>query len=242
MYIKFVSRKQIGKGAVLFLCLLVATIGLYGFYQQKDMPAAIETVYKPIYQGDTSKKAMALTINIDWGEEYIEEILNIFEAENVEATFFPTGKWAGKFPDKIKAIAEKGHEIGNHGYSHPHVDQLSKEENKQEILKTQKIIKDITGYDTNLFATPYGEKKQHVIDAAGELGYTTIFWTIDTIDWQKDRSPEVIADKVIKNAVNGAIVLMHPTGNTIKALPSMIEALKSQGYELNTVSDILSDG
>ncbi|KUO52272.1 MAG: hypothetical protein APF76_04350 [Desulfitibacter sp. BRH_c19] len=239
MYIGYVSRKQLGKGAVLFLCLLIATIGLYGFYQQKEMLVLSETVYKPIYQGDTSKKAIALTINIDWGEEYIEEILGIFARENVKVTFFPTGKWASRFPEKIKLIAEKGHEIGNHGYSHPHVDQLSKEENKQEILKTQKIIKDITGKDTTLFATPYGEKKQHVIDAAGELGYTTVFWTIDTIDWQKDRTAEVIADKVIKNAENGAIVLMHPTENTTRSLPIMIEALKNKGYELNTVSNTL---
>ncbi len=239
MYIGFVSKKQLGKGAILFLCLLIAIIGLNGFYQQKEVPVGSEKVHKPIYQGDTSKKAIALTINVDWGEEYVEEILSVLEKADVKVTFFPTGKWASRFPEKIKLIAEKGHEIGNHGYSHPHVDQLSKEENKQEILQTQRIIKDITGKDTTLFATPYGEKKQHVIDAAGELGYTIIFWTIDTLDWQKGRSAEVIANKVINNAKNGAIVLMHPTENTTKSLPIMIEALKNKGYELNTVSEIL---
>ena len=239
MFIQFISRKQLGRGAVLVLCLLIASIGLYGFYQQKEVPVSVEAVHKPIYQGDTSKRAMALTINIDWGEEYIEPMLEIFERENVKVTFFPTGKWASRFPEKIKLIHEKGHEIGNHGYSHPHVDQLSKEENKQEILKTQEIIREIIGIDTTLFATPYGEKKQHVIDAAGELGYRTIFWTIDTVDWQRHRTADVIANKVIENAENGAIVLMHPTENTTKSLPIMIEALKEKGYELVTVSDIL---
>ncbi|WP_028307314.1 polysaccharide deacetylase family protein [Desulfitibacter alkalitolerans] len=239
MFIGFISRRQLGKGAVLILCLLIASIGLYGFYQQKEMPVSIETLHKPIYQGDTSKKAIALTINIDWGEEYIEPMLDIFEKENIKVTFFPTGNWASRFPEMIKLIHEKGHEIGNHGYSHPHVDQLSKEENKQEIIKTQKIIRDLTGIETVLFASPYGEKKQHVIDAAGELGHKTIFWTIDTIDWQKHRTAEAIANRVIENAQNGAIVLMHPTENTTKALPIMIKALKEKGYELTTVSNIL---
>ena len=239
MFITFISRKQMGNGAVLALCLLIAFIGLYGFYQQKDVPVSVEAIHKPIYQGDTSKRAMALTINIDWGEEYLKPMLEILERENVKVTFFPTGRWASKNPEIIKLIHEKGHEIGNHGYSHPHVDQLSKEENKQEILKTQEIIKNIIGIETTLFATPYGEKKQHVIDAAGELGYRTIFWTIDTVDWQRHRTADVIANKVIENAENGAIVLMHPTENTTKALPIMIEALKEKGYELITVSDIL---
>lgn len=239
MFIGFVSNKQLGKYAVILLCLLIVCIGLYGFYQQKEMPVSIETLHKPIYQGDTSKRAIALTINVDWGEDYIEPMLNIFEKENIKVTFFPTGKWAQKFPDMIKLMHKKGHEIGNHGYSHPHVDQLTKEENKQEILKTQKIIKELTGIETFLFATPYGEKKQHVIEAAGELGYKTIFWTIDTLDWQKHRTPEDIAKKVIENAQNAAIVLMHPTKNTTEALPIIIKALKEKGYELTTVSNII---
>jgi probable sporulation protein (polysaccharide deacetylase family) len=239
MYITFIDKKQLGKGIVLFLCFIIFGIAFTGFFQQADVPVSVEAGYKAIYQGDTSKNAMALIFNVDWGEEYIDNIIGILERENVTVTFFPTGRWASKFPDKIKLIDEKGHEIGNHGYSHPHVDQLSKEENKQEILKTEEIIKNIISKKTNLFATPYGEKKQHVIDAAGELGYITIMWTIDTIDWQKERTPEDIASRVINNAENGAIVLMHPTENTTKALETIIKSLKEKGYKLTNVSNIL---
>lgn len=239
MYIAFLSKKQIGKGAVLFLCLLVLGIGFFGVLQQNEVPVTVEPTHKAIYQGDTSKKAMALTINVDWGEEYIIDILKILENENVVVTFFPTGKWAEKNPELIKLISDKGHEIGNHGYSHPHVDQLSQNENQNEILKTEEIIKEITSKKTNLFAPPYGEKQQHVIDAAAAIGYQTIMWTIDTIDWQPERTVDQIANKVISNAQNGAIVLMHPTENTTRALPTIIKSLKEKGYELTSVSNIL---
>ncbi|MEW6623230.1 MAG: polysaccharide deacetylase family protein [Bacillota bacterium] len=239
MYFTYISRKQLGKGAVFLLCLIILWLGFLGVYQNKNVPVSDELAYKPIYQGDINKKNMALTFNIDWGEEFIDDIIDILQKEQVTATFYPTGKWAAKFPDKIKLIHENGHELGNHGYSHPHVNQLSLEENKQEIIKTELILKEICGVKTQLYAPPYGEDKPHVMQAAEELGYKVVFWTIDTVDWKKEVTVAQIHNKVLGKAQNGAIVLMHPTANTVTALPEMIKGLKDKGFSLSSVSDIL---
>jgi len=77
-----------------------------------------------------------------------------------------------------------------------------------------------------------------VLEAAEELGYRTVLWSIDTIDWQRP-APEVISERVLNKMANGAIVLMHPTAPTVNALPGIIKSLKEQGYQLTTVGELL---
>lgn len=197
------------------------------------------TKMEPIYQGNVDKKAIALTINVDWGEEYIEKMLEIFETKDVKATFFLSGKWVEKNQDLVKQIYQQGHELGNHGYSHPHPDQLTIQQNIEEIKKTEAAIEKVTNYKTSLFAPAYGEKKPHVAEAASQIGYKTIYWSLDTIDWQKPK-PATIVERIVPRAFNGAIVLMHPTENTVLALPEIIHKLKEEGYSFLTVSEIIS--
>jgi peptidoglycan/xylan/chitin deacetylase (PgdA/CDA1 family) len=128
--------------------------------------------------------------------------------------------------------------LGNHTYSHPHPNTLSKEQNKDQILRAEALVGELTGVKTILYAPPYGEFNTTVLAAATELGYTTIMWSIDTIDWK--RPPEdVLINRVTKKLHNGAIILMHPTAPTAKALPELITRIKNAGYTISPVSDIL---
>ncbi|TYP54301.1 polysaccharide deacetylase family protein [Thermosediminibacter litoriperuensis] len=195
---------------------------------------------KPIYQAETSKKIMAFTCNVAWGNEFIPKMLEIFEEKGVKITFFIEGRWAEKNPDLLKLIHSKGHEIGNHGYSHAHHSKLSFEENVNEIKRAEEVIEKITGEKTTLFAPPYGEFAQQTIKAAEALNYRLIMWSIDTLDWKKP-GVKYIVDKVIKNAGSGKIVLMHPTEETVTALPTIIQDLQQKGYKITTVGDLLSD-
>ncbi|GAW91726.1 polysaccharide deacetylase family protein [Calderihabitans maritimus] len=194
----------------------------------------------PIYQGSTDKRAVAIAINVDWGEKYLPQLLDILEKGNSKVTFFVTGRWASKFPALVKEMDKKGHEVGNHGYSHSHPDRLSKEENRQEILKAEKVLMQITGKKPKLFAPPYGEKGKHVVEAASELGYFTIMWTIDTIDWKEGRRSSQIIEKVLSKLENGAIILMHPTTVTVEALPVILRSLNEKGYNIVPVSQIIN--
>ena len=193
---------------------------------------------KPIYEGDSHKKAMSFTCNVAWGNEYIPSMLSVLEEKDVKITFFIEGRWAENFPEILKLITSKGHEIGNHGYSHAHHASLTLEQNMNEIKQAEDVILEITGKRPELFAPPYGEFSDQTIEAAKNMECKLIMWSIDTIDWKKP-GVDYIVNKVLDNAGNGKIVLMHPTEDTVRALPTIMENLIHQGFEICPVSKIL---
>ncbi|MEW8958045.1 polysaccharide deacetylase family protein [Neomoorella humiferrea] len=194
---------------------------------------------QPIYQGNPERKAVALTFTIDWGEEYLPSILQALQKAGARATFFPTGQWAERHPDLVRQMAAAGHEIGNHGQSHPHPDNLSREENRRDIQLGEATLTAITGKKPELYAPPYGESKPQVVAAAGDLGYKFIMWTINTGDYLPNTTPEDILASVIPKCQNGAIILMHPTKPASQALPELLKKLQERGYALVTVSEVL---
>ncbi len=238
----FIRRRTVRFWAFTFILLVVGLLTTRWFIGE------VNPTVKPIEQINTPQQVMALTINVDWGEEYIPGILQALDKGKAKATFFLTGRWAKKNPDLVRIIAEAGHQIENHGYSHPHPDRLSVKANQEEIKKTEEIILGITGKKTKYYAPPYGEKGISGLTAAEELGYSTTLWTLDTVDWRPESSPEVIAQRVlnpkmrfgIKPNKSGAIVLMHPKENTLKALPSILLQLTQQGYSLKTINELIT--
>lgn len=191
------------------------------------------------YKGNKEVNTIAFACNIDWGNEFIPEIINIFKEENILITFFPTGNWSEKNEDLLKLIANSEHEIGNHGYSHKDYDKLNFVENKEEILKADKIIKNITGISPRFFAPPSGAFNEDTIKAAKESNYDLIMRSIDTIDWRDDSTKEKIIERVVSKAENSGIVLMHPTKQTVEALPTIIQKLKQEGYEIGRITDVM---
>ena len=192
---------------------------------------------QPIFHGNIAEPKVAFACNVFWGEEFLPDMLNTLEANNIKITFFIGGSWAKRFPGVVTELSTRGHELGNHTYSHPHPNTLSKEKNKEQILRAEQLVTELTQFKTTLYAPPYGEYNDTVLSAASELGYTTIMWSIDTIDWQRPPA-EIIINRVMKKINNGAIILIHPTESTAKALPELIKQIKSKGYTITTVSDI----
>jgi len=236
-----ISRRALSFGGI-FLLLLA------GIAAENWIRACKATILKPIEQIQTDQKLMALTINVDWGEDYIPAILDALDKEQARVTFFVTGRWAKKNPELLKTMASRGHQIENHGYSHPHPDQLSVGANQEEIKKTESIIEGIIGRKTHFYAPPYGEKGVSGLRAADELGYQTILWTLDTVDWREDSTPEIIAKRILDPAIRfglkpnkfGAIVLMHPKANTVKALPVILNQLSREGFVFQTLDALIT--
>ena len=196
-----------------------------------------------ITKGSTSSKAVALTFDDGDDGANIQSILAILADNNIKSTFFITGKAAEDHPSLIKAIANAGMEIGNHSYSHPDFTTISYSSMQSQLSTTDSILVNLTGRSTKpYFRPPYGAYNSTVLQAVGDAGYTkTIYWTIDTIDWD-GRSAYDVYTKVLNNATPGAIVLMHAGSgsNTKYALQTMIDGLRSMGYSFATVSGILS--
>ena len=203
------------------------------------MTELLPTRAQPVLHGDKSLPRIAFACNVFWGEEFLPDMLQTLEQENATITFFIGGSWAKRFPEVLRLLADKGHELGNHSWSHPHPNSLSKAQNMEQIRRTEQFVKDTVNCQTRLYAPPYGEYNDTVLAAAAELGYKTILWSVDTIDWQ--RPPvELLKQRVLRKVHNGAIILIHPTAPTAQAMPSLIRELKEQGYTITTVSDIIN--
>jgi peptidoglycan-N-acetylglucosamine deacetylase len=239
-YFKLSHRALKLLGLTLILCA--------GLFFEQEIVGVIANVPNPIEQIKTTEKVIALTINVDWGEEYLPGILEALERKQSKATFFVTGRWAKKNPELLKEIANRGHEIGNHGYSHPHPDRISIAANEEELAKTEKIVQGLTGIKMVFYAPPYGERGTPGLRAAQNLGYRTILWTLDTVDWRPESTPEIIAKRILNPSVRfgikptkeGAIVLMHPKENTLKALPNILEQLTREGFRFVTLTDLIT--
>lgn len=195
----------------------------------------------PIYCVKTEEPKVALTFDGAWGNEDTATLLEILDRQNVKATFFFTGGWMEKYPEDVKTILSKGHEIGNHSENHKQMSTLTKEQCKEELQKAHDKIKNLTGIDMTLFRPPFGDYDDTVIEAANELGYHVIQWDVDSLDW-KDYGKESIIHTVVdhKHLGNGSIILMHNGAKyTKEALEALIMGVREKGYEFVKVSELI---
>jgi probable sporulation protein (polysaccharide deacetylase family) len=227
-----INKKKLFVLLLMVLALLVFILAL------RTISINTMNYYEPIYKGLEEDREVAFACNVVWGEEFLPEMLKIFKENDIKISFFIGGQWAEKNEELLKAIHSEGHELGNHGYKHLYHSKLTPEANKQEIIKTEEAVKRITGVKTELFAPPYGDLNDTVVSSAESLGYKVIMWSVDTIDWNT-KDYRKILERVEKKHHNGAIILMHPKKVTIEALPTMINNLRSHGYKITTVSEVL---
>ena len=206
--------------------------------KQEPTPTTASSVI--ISNGSLQQKKIALTF--DAGSDAVGiGILDVLKKHNVKATFFLTGKWVVKYPSLAKRIANEGHDIGNHSYSHPDAVKTTTSAFKKDIIKAEEAIKSVTGRTPQpYFRFPFGSYNTAALKTAGEAGYPySIQWSLDTIDWQQPAT-EVIISRIKTGASNGDIILMHIGGiNTPAAVDNVIPWLKAQGYQLVPLSDLL---
>lgn len=236
------NKRMLRLVVVLLLVLVLAIGGIFFFNRRMGTAQSTSTspLVKPIEQGRADSNYIAFTCNVDWGNEVIPEILEILEEKEVKITFFVTGRWAKAFPEVFESIIQAGHEIGSHGYQHLNYSTLSLEKNEEEIKRAEEVIMEHTKVKPIYFAPPSGAYNEHTLRAAEKLGYQTILWSIDTIDWRQGSTKEVILKRVLdKEQLQGKIVLMHPMPETAKALSQLIDSLKEKGITVGRVSDIL---
>lgn len=202
-------------------------------------PQIREELFKPVYQGDPNAQEVSFAINVAWGEEHLAEMLKTLRNENVKATFFFVGTWVKAFPELVREIEAAGHEIANHGMYHGHPLQMNRDQLRRLITDNAALLAETIGRTpVKLFAPPYGEVNAQIAGTAGELGYRTIMWSVDTIDW-KHPTPEALLERVLKKIEPGGIILMHPTIATRTALPILIRSLKKRNLRPVTISELL---
>ena len=203
------------------------------------VPTFASEKYLPIYNVQTEENKVAFTMNCAWNADDIDSILETLKNNDVHITFFIVGDGADKYPEAVKKIHEAGHEIGSHSNTHPHVNNLSSEKNLEEIQSSVNKLERITGNKTTLYRAPYGEYNDTVIKTAQENGYFTIQWNLDTLDY-KGLTGEEIWNRLKNKLDKGSIILSHNgTNHTADSLDMLIKNIKSKGFKVTTVSDLI---
>ncbi|WP_427339717.1 polysaccharide deacetylase family sporulation protein PdaB [Caloranaerobacter sp. DY30410] len=223
------------------LVIFLVTSSLVYTSINKDEIISVFSVKKelPIYSVDTNEMKIAISFDAAWGDQYSKQILDILDKYNVKTTFFLVGFWVDRYPDMVKEIARRGHEIGNHSTNHPHMTKLSQTQIIEELKKTEDKIKKITGQRTILFRPPFGDYNDRLIKTCRDNGYYVIQWDVDSLDW-KELGVEPVVDRVLRNVKKGSIVLFHNNAKYVtKYLPIIIEKLQAKGYKIVPISELI---
>lgn len=230
--------------AILFSCVVIvaAAIGIASSTADRVTTAMTEPREIPIYYVDTDEKVCAISFDAAWGNEQTEALLDTLDQYKVHTTFFLVRQWVDKYPDSVRDIAARGHEIGNHSATHPHMAQLNSSEQLEEILSCNKAVEKLTGVCPRLFRAPYGEYDNKLIRNLRGKGMYCVQWNIDSLDWQDPSADEIVC-RVGERLCPGSIILLHNgAANTPEALPKLIEMIRAKGYRIVPIGELIPDG
>ncbi|MDQ0942708.1 peptidoglycan/xylan/chitin deacetylase (PgdA/CDA1 family) [Streptomyces sp. V1I1] len=187
-------------------------------------------------------KCIALTFDAGPGKD-TPRLLDTLKAKKVHATFFLLGKnHVLKHPDVVRRIADEGHEVANHTWSHRRLDELSTDEIRDELSRTQDAIAKITGRRPTLMRPPQGRINDDVTEVSRELGLAQILWSATAKDYSTTDS-ELIKSRILDQAGRDGIILLHDIyDGTVPAVPGIIDELKKRGYAFVTVPELLEPG
>jgi len=241
-YMLVIPTKRLKQALIIGTALFLAIMFAYSERKAIQTFADRDPTPQAIYKVDTKEKKIALTFDISWGEERAEPILDILKQKNAKATIFLSSAWSQRHQDLVQRIKEDGFEIGSHGHKHDFYTKYSDEEIRRQIRRADAILTQMTGKKPTLIRLPNGDIDKRVLKIAHELGYTVIQWDTDSQDWTNP-GKEAIIHNVVSKAHPGDIVLMHASDSakeTHLALPVIIDKLRAMGYELVTVSELLT--
>ena len=188
----------------------------------------------------TGNKVIALTFD-DGPGPYTAHLLDILDQYGAKATFFLIGSKVSSQANVVRSIHARGHQLGNHSWSHPELPKLPVNQIAGEIDRTNDAIKQATGVTPAILRPPYGAVNGVVLEQLRLRGMSSILWSVDTRDWA-DRNSDIVCSRAVAGARPGAIILMHDIHQTsVNAVPCILSALKQQGYSFVTVQGLLGN-
>ena len=229
--------KRLVRLTILLLCL-VGLLCYAIWLENQDREKAAETLGAGVQEVDGAPRKIALTFDDGPHPYCTEKLLDGLKERGVKATFFVTGEHAKLHPDVIQRMYEEGHLIGNHTYSHIQLRKNNQEAFREELIRTNEVIGEITGGEGLYVRPPYGSWDKSF---EKELNMIPVLWTIDPLDWCS-HDASCVADKVLKKVKENDIILLHDCyDTTIEAAFQIVDELKGKGYLFVTVEELLFD-
>jgi polysaccharide deacetylase family sporulation protein PdaB len=210
-------------------------------YEALQTSATYQPTLRPVYSAKTAEKVIALTFDLSWGTKTGPIVLDILKAEQVKATFFLSGPWAKNHGEMVQRIKAEGHEIESHGQAHVNLNELGRAGAAKNIGEAHAILEGLTGRAPTFIRPPNGAFNDESVRAAKDLGYATVIWSVDSLDW-KNPGADLIIRRVTRLIHPGAIVLFHASDTckqTHVALPTVLKELKAQGYQFVLLDNLL---
>ncbi|HEY3781015.1 MAG TPA: polysaccharide deacetylase family protein [Fimbriimonadaceae bacterium] len=195
--------------------------------------------------GNHDLHEIAITIDDGPHPQSCGPILDVLKREGVHATFFPVGVRMKQSPELIRRMVAEGNEVGNHTEDHLRLTTLRPDQMEKEIKFCAQNFYKITGRQMYIMRPPGMNIDENVIKLVKSMDYIMVNWTSAAKDFislkqTKEIAPEVIADRVVGEADNGGIILIHDAPDTAHALPLIIDRLKAQGYKFVTISEMMA--
>ena len=263
-----IDVKRVFRWMAMFLAVLIPG-GMY-ISMRMEMPEALETGswglsfqtpgqapvgnatvdqladYDAKFLGNTQENMIYLTFDCGYESGQTEQILDVLKAHNVPAAFFVVGNYITDSPELVRRMAEEGHIVGNHTWSHPNMSEITdKTAFAQQLQKVRDAYQECTGEEMPMYyRPPQGVYSEANLALAQELGYKTVFWSLAYVDWIADQQPseEEALNKLTSRIHPGAVVLLHNTSATnAKILDRLLTQWEEQGYQFGSLDDLFQN-
>jgi peptidoglycan/xylan/chitin deacetylase (PgdA/CDA1 family) len=198
--------------------------------------------------GIRRSKHIALTYDDGPNDPHTLKLVDVLAKQGVRATFFMIGRYVKQRPDIARAVAQAGHVIGNHTFTHPLLIFNSEVQMRAQLVDCHQALQDAIGEHSNLFRPPFGGRRPVTFKIARELGLRTVMWNVTGYDWNAPPAA-VIEKKVAQRVRGGDVILLHDGGHlamaadraqTVIATENLIRRYKDSGYEFVTVEEIMA--
>lgn len=198
--------------------------------------------------GVRRSRHIALTYDDGPNDPHTLKLLDVLAKHGVRATFFMIGRYVNQRPDIARAVAQAGHVIGNHTFTHPLLIFKSEVQTRAQLADCNQALQDAIGEHSNLFRPPFGGRRPVTFKIARELGLRTVMWNVTGYDWNAPPAA-VIEKKVAQRVRGGDVILLHDGGHlamaadraqTVIATENLIRRYKDSGYEFVTVEEIMA--
>jgi peptidoglycan/xylan/chitin deacetylase (PgdA/CDA1 family) len=192
-------------------------------------------------------RQLALTFDDGPNDPHTLRLLEVLARHNVKATFFLIGRYVKQRPYIARELAQAGHVVGNHAFSHPNLIFASARETKTQLRDCQQVLTDAVGEHSRLFRPPFGGRRPGTLKIVRALGLEPVMWNVTGWDW-KGKPAEYVEKKVSEQIRGGDVILLHDGSHaafgadrsqSVVATDRIIARYKSEGYEFVTVPEMM---
>lgn len=194
-------------------------------------------------------RRLALTYDDGPNDPYTAQLLEVLDKHGVKATFFLLGQFVSERPELARAVAEAGHAIGSHCYTHQNLIFLTETQLRQQLERASRAIEEATGVRPKLFRPPFGGRRPGTFSVVSQYGMVPVMWRVSCNDWSA-KSHESIVQKAVSQIRGGDVILLHDGGHkemgtdrshSVRASDEIVRRYKAEGYEFVTVPQMMGE-